>query len=74
MLTCEVGEGVLVKVVQAGLALQLDSCAHACHWAAAKAFRHAAEVGAQLQHLLHLVQPHLIVGLGPAGHLTLIAA
>ena len=64
--TCEISKRVVMKCVQVGLALQLDSSAQGCHWAAPKPFCHAAQVAAQLQHLLHLAHLHLIVGFCPA--------
>ena len=65
---CEISQGVVVQMVQVGLALQLYSRAQCGHWAAAEAFCHAAEVAAQLQHLLHLPHLHLIVGFRPEAH------
>ena len=55
-----------MECVQVGLALQLDSSAQGCHWAAPKPFCHAAYLAAQLQHLLHFTHLHLVVGFCPA--------
>ena len=57
---------VVMECIQVRLALQLHSTAQGCHWAAPKPFCHAAQVAAQLQHLLHFAHLHLIVGFCPA--------
>ena len=64
-MTCEVGKGVVMEGLQVRLALQLGSGAQGGHGAAPQPLCHAAELSAQLQHLLQLANLHLIVGFCP---------
>lgn len=52
--TCEVGKGVMVQLVQVGLALELHSIAHGQAGAAAKAICHGHKLVAQPKQALQL--------------------